>query len=142
MSEFKEPFEKVVSYLLRMRMISYEASPIRMQFVDPFICGRLRMNIDMRFPTSPNVPTAFSMTPGRKNSKKKLNSSLGGKLMVVWLPPALPNSSWKSNVSFGTCVPLSIRPFIGTLGSILNVGPLVERIRVCVSEWVVPKSQD
>ena len=49
---------------------------MRMQLVEPFICGRLRMKMEMRLPTRPSTPTQFSRMPGRKNSKTK--SWMGG----------------------------------------------------------------
>ena len=44
---------------------------MRMQLVEPFICGRLRMKMEMRLPTRPSTPTQFSRMPGRKNSNTK-----------------------------------------------------------------------
>ena len=67
---------------------------MRMQLVDPFICGRLRMKMEMRLPTRPRRPTQFNRTPGKKNWKTKSMSSSS-----VWLwqvtfgpppPPAQP----------------------------------------------------
>lgn len=71
------------------------ARPIKMQLVDPFIWGRLRMKMERRFPTRPKIPTPLSRQPGRKNSKKKLSSSAGGK-DTVWREESedeLPSSS-------------------------------------------------
>lgn len=46
-----------------------------MQFVDPFIWGRDKINIDIKFPTNPRIPTMLNKTPGTINSKKSLTSS-------------------------------------------------------------------
>ena len=56
-------------------MLSYEAKPVNMQFVDPFIWGRDNINIDIKFPTNPRIPTMLNRTPGTINSKKSLTSS-------------------------------------------------------------------
>lgn len=50
---------------------------MRMQLVEPFICGLLRMKMERRLPTKPSSPTTLSRIPGRKKAKKKLCSSAG-----------------------------------------------------------------
>jgi hypothetical protein len=47
---------------------------MRMQLVDPFIWGLLRMKIVNRFPTRPSKPTPFKNTDGTMNSKMKSTS--------------------------------------------------------------------
>ena len=37
-----------------MRMVSAEASPMRITLMDDFICGRLSTTIDITLPTRPN----------------------------------------------------------------------------------------
>ena len=69
-------------------MLSYVASPMRMQFVEPFICGLLRMKIERRLPTRPRMPTPLSRTDGTRNSKMK--STSGSVVAIV---------SFKSNNS-------------------------------------------
>ena len=52
-----------------MRIESEEAKPMRIQLVDPFIWGRLRMKTAKRFPTKPKTPTRLNIKPGMTNSK-------------------------------------------------------------------------
>ena len=68
----------VVNYLESISMLSYVARPMRMQFVDPFIWGLLRIKMDNKLPTRPKSPTPFSKTDGTKNSKIKSTSVGGG----------------------------------------------------------------
>ena len=60
--------EFILQYLVMMSIVSYVARPMRIQFVDPFICGRLKIKIDKRFPTNPSNPTQFKKTPWKTNS--------------------------------------------------------------------------
>ena len=64
-------------------MLSYVARPMRIQFVDPFIWGLLRMKMERRLPTRPKSPTPFNKTDGTKNSKIKSTSEGGGRDEVL-----------------------------------------------------------
>ena len=53
----------VLNYLVNSKILSKEANPVKIQFVDPFIWGRVKMNIEIKLPTSPKIPTQLSNTP-------------------------------------------------------------------------------
>ena len=55
-------------YLVSIKMLSYVANPVNIQFVDPFICGRVRMKIEIKFPTKPNTPTQLNKIPATMSS--------------------------------------------------------------------------
>ena len=67
--------QSAITYLVNIKILSKEASPVKIQFVDPFIWGRVKINIEIKLPTSPKIPTQLSNTPWTMNSTYPYTSS-------------------------------------------------------------------
>ena len=75
-----------MSTLVKMRIESKLARPMRMQLTEDFICGLDRTTMDRMFPKRPRTPMTLRRTPRTiKFARSKRSSGLSDAWVAKWL---------------------------------------------------------